>query len=59
MFRLGMAIYFMAGVTFAGSAMVAALVTGYDDMQSIIYAVIAGFIVALPVTWAVTKKLLG
>ena len=56
---LVLAIYFMASVTLAGSLIVAALTTGYDSYMQITYAALAGFVIALPVTWMVAKKLRG
>jgi hypothetical protein len=51
------AIYAMAGVTFAGGLIVAALTMGYTTTTYILYAAIAGFVVALPVAVVVAKKL--
>ncbi|PID36125.1 MAG: CTP synthetase [Rhodobacterales bacterium] len=52
-----LALYFVAGTTLAGSFMVAALVMGYTTAMPIIYACATGFILGLPVTWFVAKKL--
>jgi hypothetical protein len=57
MSRLMMVIYSMASVTLAGSFIVVALVTGYDTLQPILVAAALGFVVALPISWAVAKRL--
>jgi len=56
MFRL-MSIFFMAATTLMGSAVVAALVSGYDTMQPVLIAVVVGFVLALPVTWIVDRQI--
>lgn len=57
MSRLMMVIYSMASATLAGSFIVVALVTGYDTLQPIVAAAVAGFIAALPISWAVARRL--
>ncbi len=57
MLRLVALIYIMGGATLAGVLVVVALTAGYDTAQPIIYAAIAGFVIALPVTWAVARKI--
>lgn len=56
---LFIAIYAMAGASLAGILIVAGLTMGYTTMTPILYAAITGFVVALPVAWAVAKKLRG
>ncbi len=57
MLKLVAVIYIVSGATLAGIFMIAALVAGYDSAKPIIYAVTIGFLVALPVTWLVAKKI--
>ncbi len=51
--------YAVIGTTVAGILMVAALASGYDTTQPIIIAVVVGFVIGLPVSWVITKKLLS
>lgn len=57
MLRLGFILHLFIGSTLAGSAVIAALVSGHDTMKPILIAALVGFILAFPVTWAVTRKL--
>lgn len=57
MTRLFMIILPMAATALAGTAVIAALTAGYDDLKGILIAAAIGAVVSLPVTWAVTKKL--
>ncbi|MEJ1992672.1 MAG: CTP synthetase [Maritimibacter sp.] len=54
---LMLALYFVAATAIAGSLIVVALSAGFTTMMPIIYASIAGFVIALPATWIVAKKL--
>lgn len=58
MFRLASIIYSIASTSLAGSFFIAALVSGYDTQTPIIIAVVAGFILAAPLSWFVAKKIL-
>lgn len=57
MLRLTLLMYTILSGSLAGTAIVAVLVSGYDTKIPIIYAAAAGFIVALPISWMVAKKL--
>jgi hypothetical protein len=57
MLRLGFILHLFIGSTLAGSAVIAALVMGFDTLRPILIAAALGFVVAVPVTWLVTKKL--
>ncbi|MCK8465357.1 CTP synthetase [Aliiroseovarius sp. S1339] len=59
MFRLAAVIYILLSATLAGIFIVAALTVGMDTAQPIIYAAVAGFAVALPVSWIVAKQING
>lgn len=50
-------VYIFIGATLAGSAMVAALTIGMDTMQPVLWSSIAGFIVAIPISWVIAKKI--
>ena len=57
MLRLAFILHLFIGSTLAGSAMVFALVAGYDTMMPVAISALIGFIVSFPVTWIITKKL--
>ncbi|EEX14880.1 conserved hypothetical protein [Citreicella sp. SE45] len=57
MLRLAGILYSMIATTLAGSLVVATLVTGYDTLPPILIAAAAGALVALPVTWLVTRAI--
>ncbi|WP_289150817.1 CTP synthetase [uncultured Salipiger sp.] len=57
MLRLAGILYSMIATTLAGSLVVVALVSGYDTLQPILIAAAAGALVALPVTWLVTRAI--
>ncbi len=59
MLRLLLPIYAMLGTTLAGIGVIVVLTMGIDTMQTVAIAAIAGFILGLPVSWMVTKKLIG
>ncbi|MEQ8292584.1 MAG: CTP synthetase [Roseovarius sp.] len=52
-------LHLFIGSTLAGSAVIAALVSGQDTFGAILVAAGAGFILALPVSWMVAKRLRG
>lgn len=56
MLRLTSIMYSLVGPTIAGILITAALVMGKFDTQSMIIAAAVGFIVAVPVSWLVAKK---
>lgn len=56
MLRLTSIMYALAGPTLAGILITAALVMGKFDTKSMIIAAAIGFIVAIPVSWVVAKK---
>ncbi|PIE15540.1 MAG: CTP synthetase [Rhodobacterales bacterium] len=57
MLRLTSLMYSFISATLAGIFIVVVLVAGYGTTKPIIYAAIVGFIVALPVSWLVAKKI--
>lgn len=57
MWRLAGILHLFIGSTLAGSAIVAGLVMGYDDMNGVLIAAAIGFIVSFPVTWLIARQL--
>lgn len=57
MLRLAGIMYSLISTTVAGTAVIAALVSGYDTLIPIVIAAAAGFVVALPITYFVTKAI--
>ena len=57
MIRLASILYSLIGTTLAGSAIVVALVMGFDDLQPILVAAALGALAALPAAWFVAKRL--
>jgi len=56
MLRLTLLMYSFISATLAGIAIVVVLAAGYGTTMPIIYAAIAGFVIAFPVSWLVAKK---
>lgn len=52
-------IFVMAVTTLMGSAIVVALSAGFDTREPILIAAAIGFVVAIPVTWFVSRKIAG
>lgn len=57
MYRLASLLYSLIGTTLAGSAIVVALVMGFDDLTGILGAAVIGALAGLPVSWMVARKL--
>lgn len=57
MIRLFSLLYTFIGATVAGSFVIAALVMNMFDPRSIVVAAALGFLVGIPVSWGVAKKL--
>ena len=55
--RLAGILFSLISTTLMGSAVVVALTIGQDTLRPILIAVAIGFIVAIPVTWGVAKKI--
>lgn len=50
-------LHIFIGSTVAGSAVVFALVTGYDTLGPILITAGIGFLAAFPISWFVVKKI--
>jgi len=59
MFRLASILYSIIGTTMAGSLVVFVLVIGRDTLVPILLAAGAGALLALPVTWLVTRAMMA
>lgn len=57
MTRLFLIILPVAATALAGSAIIAALSAGYDDLKGILVAAAIGGAVSLPVAWIIARKL--
>ena len=52
-------LFLMIATTLMGSAIVAALTMGRDTAQPIMLAALGGFLVAMPATWLIARRLVG
>ena len=59
MFRLASILYSLIATTLAGSAVIAALVSGHDTLWPILIAAGAGAIVAVPVSLWVARAIVA
>jgi hypothetical protein len=57
MLRLASILYSLISTSLAGSFIVISLVAGFTTLMPILYAAIAGFVLALPASWLVAKQL--
>lgn len=57
MIALALVIHIFLGATLAGSAVVAALVLGFEGAVPIAAAAGLGFVAAFPVSWTIAKRL--
>jgi len=58
MLRLTSVLFSIVGTTLMGIGIVAVLVMGMDTWKPIVLAAIAGFVVAAPVSWFVSRAIL-
>ena len=59
MFGLAGILYSLVATTLAGSAIVVALVMGYDTLVPLVVAAGIGFVAALPASYVIARKLGG
>ena len=57
MLRLAMLLYSLAGTTLAGTAVIVALVAGYDDLTGLVTAAAIGALAAMPAAYLIARKL--
>ena len=59
MLPLTLLIHIFLGSTIAGTAVIVALVMGYDTGAGIVSAAALGFVLAFPASWLIARKLSG
>jgi len=57
MLRLASILFSMVATSLMGVGVIAALSMGYDTLNPILVAAAVGFVLAIPVTWAVANRL--
>lgn len=57
MLELFLIVHIFIGATLAGSAVVAALSLGFDTLEPLLVAALAGFLVSIPVSWTVARRI--
>lgn len=57
MLRLAMLLYSLISTSLAGTGVITVLVAGLDTLVPILIAAAVGFLVALPISWLVAKRL--
>ena len=57
MLRLAFIVHLFVGATLAGSAMVFALTMGWDTLKPLVIAALVGWLVSLPVSWILARKI--
>ncbi len=57
MTQLFLIIHIFIGSTLAGSAVIAALTLGLDTAQPLLIAALLGFLLSIPVSWLVARKI--
>jgi predicted PurR-regulated permease PerM len=55
--RIAFALHFVIGTTLMGILVTVALIMGYDTAWPIVIAVAVGFVVAIPISWLVARKI--
>ncbi|MEN8917279.1 MAG: CTP synthetase, partial [Octadecabacter sp.] len=59
MLNLASILYSVIGSSLAGTFVIAALVTGYDTLWPILIAAVAGGVLAIPLTYFITRAMTG
>ena len=57
MLPLTLILHIFIGSTLSGSAVIAALASGYDSLTPILIAATAGFVASVPLSWYVARRL--
>ncbi len=57
MLKIASLIYTIASATVMGIFIIIALVSGYDTMQYVVIAAVAGAIIAMPVSYLIAKAI--
>ena len=59
MLPLFLIVHIFVGSTLAGSAVIAVLTMGYTGGRAVIIAALIGFLISIPVSWQVAKRLIS
>jgi ABC-type uncharacterized transport system permease subunit len=59
MYRVASLLYSIISTSLAGTLVIVALVSDFDDGRSIIAAAGAGFLAAIPVAWLVARRIVA
>lgn len=59
MVRVALLLYSLIGTTLAGSLMVVALASGFDTLWPVVGSAALGFVLAVPVSVLVAKRIVG
>lgn len=59
MLGLFLIVHIFVGAVLAGSAVIAALLLGFDTLQPLVIATLLGLVVSIPVSWTVAKRISG
>lgn len=59
MVRLALILHLFIGATLGGVLLVAALIAGYDTLWALLGAMLAGFVIAIPVAARIARVLMG
>ncbi|MCF3595598.1 CTP synthetase [Rhodobacteraceae bacterium LMO-12] len=57
MLRLALIVHLFVGSTLAGSAMIVALVAGWDTLQPLVIAAFVGWLLSIPTSWVLARKI--
>ncbi len=57
MLRLALIVHLFVGSTLAGSAMIVALVVGWDTLQPLVIAAFIGWLLSIPASWVLARKI--
>ncbi len=55
--RLAFILHFVIGTTLMGIFVTASLSMGLDTARPIVMAAVAGFVIAIPVSWLIARKI--
>ncbi|NNE79597.1 MAG: CTP synthetase [Silicimonas sp.] len=58
MLPLFLIVHIFVGSTFAGAGVIAALSVGLDTLTPLLVAALLGFLVSIPVSWFVAKRMM-
>ena len=59
MLRLALILHIFIGATLGGVLLVVALVAGFDGLWPLLGAMLAGFVITIPIAGHIAKRLIG